>query len=145
MFKRTPSPIIAQIAKIRESANLLLEKELLARDLKGIVPAHGLVFCFLFRQDEPIPIKALVQESGRVKSTVTGMVNTLEKHGYLYKIECPDDARSTLIGLTEKGKAIQQDFEDVSETLENKVFGSMPPEDRQRLLELLAVIEKNLD
>lgn len=150
-MKRTqPSPthdpraIIARIAGIREAANLIIERELQARGLTGIVPAHGSVLNFLFRQQEPVPIKSLVRQIGRVKSTVTGIVNTLERHGYLFKQGCDQDARSVRIGLTDKGRALKQDFEAISDILLGRVFGDMPESDRQRLMELLTVIEGNL-
>jgi len=136
--------IIAQIAEIREAANLILEKELQARGLTGIVPAHGSVLLFLFRQAEPVPIKSLVRQIGRVKSTVTGMLYTLERHGYLVKQGCDQDARSIRISLTDKGWALKKDFEEISEKLLERVYGGMPGDDRQRLMELLAVISGNL-
>ena len=136
--------IIGQIARIREAANLIIEKELLARGMTGIVPAHGSVLHFLYRQQEPVPIKSLVRQIGRVKSTVTGIVNTLERHGYLFKQGCDQDARSIRIGLTDKGMALRKDFEEISGKLIGRVFGDMPETDRQRLMELLAVIEGNL-
>ena len=140
-----PHDIIDLIAQIREAANLLIEKELQARGLTGIVPAHGLVFSFLFRQDGPVPIKSLVERSGRVKSTVTGIVNTLERHGYVFKQQCSLDGRSVLIGLTEKGKAIRQDFEEISMILKKKVYGNMPQAHRRQLMELLSTIALNLE
>jgi DNA-binding MarR family transcriptional regulator len=136
--------IVARIARIREAANLIIERELQARGMTGIVPAHGTVLFFLFRQEEPVPIKSLVRQTGRVKSTVTGIVNTLERHGYLFKQGCDQDARSVRVGLTDKGRALKTDFEDISEILLGRVFGDMPANDRQRLMELLAVIEGNL-
>jgi DNA-binding MarR family transcriptional regulator len=139
-----PRGIIAQIARIREAANLIIEKELQARGLSGIVPAHGSVLSFLFCQKEPVPIKSLVQRIGRVKSTVTGIVNTLERHGYLFKQGCEQDARSIRIGLTSKGWAIQRDFEEISASLVGRVFGDMSMSDRQSITELLSVIEDNL-
>ncbi|MBT1077018.1 MarR family winged helix-turn-helix transcriptional regulator [Geobacter grbiciae] len=142
--KHDQSAIIARIAGIREAANLLIEKELQARGLTGIVPAHGSVLNFLFRQQEPVPIKSLVSRIGRVKSTVTGIVNTLERHGYLYKQGCDQDARSVRIGLTDKGMALKCDFEEISETVLGRVYGDMPENDRQRLMELLAIVEGNL-
>ncbi len=99
---------------------------------------------FLFRQQEPVPIKSLVSRIGRVKSTVTGIVNTLERHGYLYKQGCDQDARSVRIGLTDKGMALKCDFEEISETVLGRVYGDMPENDRQRLMELLAIVEGNL-
>jgi DNA-binding MarR family transcriptional regulator len=85
-----------------------------------------------------------VTRIGRVKSTVTGIVGTLERHGYLYKQGCDQDARSVRIGLTEKGRGLQSDFEAISGLLLDRVFGDMPEADRQRLMELLAEIEGNL-
>lgn len=150
-MKSKPTPkhsevgaIIARIARIREAANLLIERELQRRGMTGIVPAHGSVFHYLFAQQEPVPIKSLVARSGRVKSTVTGMVNTLERYGYLCKQGCEDDARSVRICLTEKGWALKKDFDEISTLVLARIYGDMPETDRQRLVELLAVIEHNL-
>ena len=49
MDKKTTGNIIDQISKIREAANLLIERELAKRKIEGIVPAHGVVFKFLFQ------------------------------------------------------------------------------------------------
>ena len=150
MARKRPSPnqdprgIIAQVARIREAANLLIERELQARGLTGIVPAHGAVLEFLFRQQEPVPIKSLVERTGRVKSTVTGIVATLERHGYLYRQGCELDARSTRIGLTDKGLALRGDFEEISALLIERTYGAMPEAERQQLTALLAVVEGNL-
>lgn len=143
-ISRDSRSIIARIANIREGANLLIEKELHARGLTGIVPAHGSVFAFLFCQQEAVPIKSLIQSVGRVKSTVTGIVNTLEKYGYIFKQECADDARSVLIGLTEKGWAVKGDFEEISQIVVGRLYGHMPETDKDLLVELLSAIEKNL-
>ena len=150
MARKRPSPnqdpraIIAQIARIREAANLLIERELQARSLTGIVPAHGAVMEFLFRQQEPVPIKSLVERTGRVKSTVTGIVATLERHGYLYRQGCKLDARSTRIGLTDKGLALRGHFEEISALLIERTYGTMPEAERQQLTALLSVVEGNL-
>lgn len=136
--------IIDRISKIRESANSFIEQELSDRGLEGIVPAHGSVFAFLFQQERPVPITSLVKKIGRAKSTVTGIVKTLERHGYVFRQESPQDARSSQIGLTEKGWAIQDDFTQISHLLVERVYGDMPREDRKRVVELLAQIEMNL-
>ena len=137
--------IIDQVSKIREAANRLIEHELNSRGIKGIMPAHGSVFAFLFQQQEPIPIMSLVKKTGRAKSTVTGMVKTLERHGYIYRQTSPEDGRSFHIGLTEKGWAIKSDFEEISNLLIKKVYGDMSGADRERLAKLLAQVEENLD
>lgn len=137
--------IVSRIARIREAANSFIEQELHARGLNGIVPAHGVVFAFLFQQQEPVPITSLVKQSGRAKSTVTGIVKTLERHGYLFRQVCPDDSRSVQIGLTEKGWAIKHDFADISDLLGARVYGDMTSEDCDHLSELLEKVETNLE
>ena len=136
--------IIAQIARIKESANVLVEAELRKRSIKGVVPAHGPVLVFLFQQSKPVPIKAIVEKVRRVKSTVTVMVNTLERHGYLRKLPCDTDSRITLIELTPAGRKLRKTFEEISDKLFTKVYQGVKKKDRQRLVDLLEVVESNL-
>lgn len=136
--------IISRVAKIREAANSFIEQELKNRGLTGIVPAHGTVLVFLFQQDEPVPITSLVKKTGRVKSTVSGIVKTLERHGYVFRQTCPDDARSSQIQLTDKGRAIKRDFEEISDQLLEKAYGDMPMDDRDRLTALLEKVNQNI-
>ena len=136
--------IIAQIGRIRESANALIESELRNRSIKGIVPAHGPVLIFLFPQTEPVPIKAVVEKVGRVKSTVTVMINTLERHGYLRKLACDTDNRVTLIELTPTGKKLEKDFKQISRDMLALIYRDMKTKDRQRLVDLLEIVESHL-
>ncbi|MFC1780873.1 MarR family winged helix-turn-helix transcriptional regulator [Planctomycetota bacterium] len=136
--------IIAQIARIRESANELIISELQKRSIKGIVPAHGPVLMYLFELKKPVPIKSVVDKIGRVKSTVTVMIQTLESHGYLRKLPCETDNRITLIELTQKGHKLRKDFNEISKNLQDKVYGNMNMKDRQYLVIQLDIIEKNI-
>jgi len=136
--------IIAQIARIRESANALIETELRKRSLKGIVPAHGPVLLFLFQQNKPVPIKSVVENVRRVKSTVTVMLNTLERHGYIRKLPCQTDNRVTLVELTPTGRKLRKDFDQISKELLDKLYGDMKEKDRQLLVSLLNAIETNI-
>jgi len=136
--------IAGQIGRIREKANALIERELKERGIKGIVPAHGSVLVFLFQQGKPVPIKAVVEHVKRVKSTVTVMIDTLEKHGYVRRRPCETDSRITYVELTARGRRLRKDFEEISQTLLNKLYGNMSDKDRQRLVTQLERIEDNL-
>ena len=93
--------IVGQIARIRARANLFIEEQLQARGISGIVPAHGTVLAFLFRQTEPVPIKAVVQHAGRVKSTITGVLSTLERHRYVRRFRSTEDPQCIAAGKRE--------------------------------------------
>jgi len=136
--------IVGQIARIREQANLLIEKELRDRSIAGIVPAHGSVLNFLFKQSKPVPIKAVVEKVRRVKSTVTAMINTLERHGYVRKLPCETDNRVTYVELTRKGQRFRKDFDEISRVLLKQLYGDMNGNDRERLVKQLEQIEQNL-
>jgi len=136
--------IIAQIARIRESANALIEAELRKRSIKGIVPAHGAALVFLFQQKKPVPIKAVVESTRRVKSTVTVMINTLEKYGYVQKTPCETDSRVTYVELTTKGRKLKKDFDEISTILREKIYWNMAKRDREALIKLLTDIEHNM-
>jgi DNA-binding MarR family transcriptional regulator len=136
--------IAGQIARIREKANFLVERELHDRGIKGIVPAHGPVLSFLLRQSEPVPIRAVVESVRRVKSTVTVTIRTLERHGYLRKFPCDTDARITYVELTPKGRRLRKDFDEISQALRSKLYGNMSEKDRKRLVQQLDEIEENL-
>ena len=136
--------IIAQIARIKEAANSIIEAELRDRSIKGIVPAHGPVLSFLFQQNKPVPIKAVVENVRRVKSTVTVMINTLERHGYLQKLACDTDNRITLIELTPTGHKLRKEFKAISSSLLARVYQGVKKQDRQTLVDLLEVVETNL-
>ena len=136
--------IVGRVARIRELANAFIERELENRGLEGLQPAHGSVLAFLFGQHKPVPVKEIVERVGRVKSTVTGMVNTLERHGYVRKTPSAEDGRVVYVELTKKGDALRADFDAISETLLDAVYGNMPHRERQMLVQLLSRVEGNL-
>lgn len=140
-----PQAVVSQIAQIRELANQFLERELNRRGISGIVPAHGSILAFLFQQSGPVPIKDIVAAAGRVKSTVTGMLQTLEQHGYIEKTAAADDNRVTYITLTAKGQALRDPFIDISSRLIDTFYGKMPESDRQTLVRLLIQIQANFE
>lgn len=136
--------IIAQISRIREHANIVIEQELRDRAIKGILPSHGAVLYFLFKQSEPVPIKEIVTHTGRVKSTITGVLNTLERHGYIQKVTSDTDNRVTLVELSDKGQSIREDFDAISDKLLDMTYGDMSSNERAELVELLNRMERNL-
>ena len=136
--------IVGRVARIRELANAIIERELASRRLEGLQPAHGSVLAFLFGQKRPVPVKEIVERVGRVKSTVTGMVNTLERHGYVRKTPSAEDGRVVYVELTKKGCALRADFDAISQTLLCAVYGKMPRHEREMLVQLLSRVEDNL-
>ena len=136
--------IVGQMARIREQANLLIQNQLRERSIIGIVPAHGTVLSFLFKQTKPVPIKAVVENVRRVKSTVRAMINKLERYGYVRKTPSGTDNRVTYVELTQKARRLRKDFDEISMILLKHLYGNMSKNDRERLVSQLEQIEQNL-
>ncbi|MBA3019785.1 MarR family winged helix-turn-helix transcriptional regulator [Propionicimonas sp.] len=141
---RRPGGAFERMARIHELGNLLIERELAHRGVRGVLPAHGGVLAFLFRQSAPVPIKDIVTFTGRAKSTVTGVVQTLEKCGYLSRVQDGDDLRSWRIQLTPAGRELLPAFQGTSQRLVETVLRGLTESEQALLIDLLARIEGNL-
>ena len=64
--------------------------------LEDLAGARGRVIFALWNEDK-IPIKNLVEKTSLDKATLTGIIDRLERDGYVKRIPSPDDKRSILI------------------------------------------------
>ena len=134
--------VILQIGRIRDKANSFLTRELARRNLKGIAPSHGDILWALFTYGD-LPMKRLSEIINRDKSTITALVNKLTNSGYILRRTHESDSRSSIISLTEKGKALQKNFWDVSEALRKKAYQGLTDGEMETLMRLLTKIHDN--
>lgn len=128
---------LSLISKIRTQAYKMIVSELEKHGVEGIVPSHGDVLIFLYEQDG-LSIKELAGKVHLTQPTVTVLINKLEKLGYVYRIKSGEDSRVTLVKLTEKGTALQPAFREISDKLNDAIYGglnSAQKEDLEFLLE----------
>lgn len=136
--------IISKISRIRALSYAYIEAELTARGHKGIVPSHGNILMLLATKKKPLPINIIGNSVGKTKSTLTSNIRTLEKLGYIQKTKNPQDSRSTLVSLTEKGERFMPVFQDISKQAVAIIYQGMDEEEKQKLLDSLCTIEDNL-
>jgi DNA-binding MarR family transcriptional regulator len=136
--------IVVLISLIREKANRFIERELTRQGLTGVLPAHGVVLGYLSKQVEPVQISRVVANTRRAKSTITGTINTLARHGYVKKVSCNEDHRVIYVSLTKKARTLRNKFETISNQLIEKVYGDMAENERATLVALLEKIDSNL-
>jgi DNA-binding MarR family transcriptional regulator len=141
---RKPAGAFERVARVHELGNLLIERELERHGAEGVLPAHGGVLAFLFRQSEPVPIKDIVAFTGRAKSSVTGVVQTLERSGYVSRTQDPADLRSWRIQLTPAGRNLLPAFQETSERLVATVLKGLSESDQLALVALLVRVDENL-
>ena len=82
---------------------------------------------------------------GIPSSTVTGILDRLEKRGLLKRRQDPNDRRSILITVTQKTKDFVANLITSMEGMLREAFRSMPDSRTQRLIEDLRFILKALE
>jgi DNA-binding MarR family transcriptional regulator len=134
--------VIALIARVRDKAYELIIRELNRKKITGLVPSHGGIMSTLFKRDRA-SMKELSDRIGRDKSTVTALVSKLVRAGYVVKEKDPDDNRITYLCLTTKGKALEKDFDEISENLIATAFHGFSQEERESMVKAIVRMLNN--
>jgi MarR family transcriptional regulator, organic hydroperoxide resistance regulator len=134
--------IIALVASVREKANKFITEELKRRGITDISTPHGGIFIHLLRNGE-MTMGELARKIDRDKSTVTALVRRLVDLGYLETSTSPSDNRITIVKLTRKGTALENDFNDISKGLQEKVYQSFSDLEKEMLVRLLMRVNSN--
>ncbi|WP_338541511.1 MarR family winged helix-turn-helix transcriptional regulator [Paenibacillus tundrae] len=133
----------ALIARIRDHVNKRIVHELEQHEVTGIVPSHGDVLMFLYRE-EALSIKMLAERVQRTQPTVTVLVNKLEKLGYVERHKSAEDSRVTMIRLTEQGRKLEPVFNQVSKQINEMIYSGLSDEQAEQLELLLSSIVRKM-
>ena len=121
------SAIFSHASRLRESGNRFILAELEKVGLSDIAPSHG----------EACNMSELAKQVHRTKSTVTALVEKLERNGYVLRIPDPEDSRGVLVRLTDKGRALEPAFEAISNGLQRLITDRLSEEEAALLDRLL--------
>lgn len=103
------------ITKIHHLSGRIFAKLLKEHDIK-INPGQGRILFALWDSDG-ISINELSKRTQLGKSTLTSMLDNLESNDYLKRVPSKDDRRKILIRLTEKNKALEKTYYEVSQEM----------------------------
>jgi MarR family transcriptional regulator, organic hydroperoxide resistance regulator len=135
--------IVSLISKIRNKANRIIVGELRRRNIKGLSPSHGNILFFLF-QSECSTMMELARKIDRDKSTITALVRKLVTMGYVETAKSESDSRVTFVRLTEKGRRLKPDFEEISNILLERIYGDCSFREREVIVNGLERMLKNM-
>lgn len=142
-MKNTNS-IISVIANIHNNANKLIVDELKKHKLEGLAPSHGDILILLYQNEEGIPMNKITSSINKDKSTVTALVNKLQKMELLEKFRNEFDSRSTMVKLTKKGldtKPIV--LNEISNKLLKTVYKDFTESEKEIIFNLLQKVKNN--
>ena len=93
----------------------------------------------LLEEKDRRPFKELAELLSCTRATMTGIVDTMEKKGLVSRSPHPDDRRSLLVTLTDKGRWLLKDTPELQETFASCCFDVLPS---QEVLELYRLLRK---
>jgi len=92
---------------------------------------------FAFEEDRAYPIGELGRNARVKSSTMTDMIDRLEKDGIAERIRDSGDRRVVKVGLTNKGKEIKRQFTRKSRKDVEVAFSKLSEEEKKKLLDHL--------
>jgi DNA-binding MarR family transcriptional regulator len=138
------------MAKIRQVAGRIFERKLRDYDIE-INAAQGRIMFALWRQDG-ISINELAKKTQLKKSTLTSMLDRLERMGYVRRQRSKRDRRKILIQRTAKDRNLESEYVRLSQEHTKLFFRSFSEEeigrfenDLTRILDNLIEYESNAD
>ena len=118
MIKKTKGGTL--LSQVHQVCGRVWNKILRENDMADLEGARGRVIFALWGKDG-VPIKALCEKTSLDKSTLTGIIDRLERDGYIERRPSETDKRSTLICLTGKEQEFAKHIQKVSNQM-NKIF-----------------------
>jgi DNA-binding MarR family transcriptional regulator len=135
---------LSAISRIREKANRYIVRELEKRGVNGIAPSHGDILVILFRGDK-YTMKELAGRINRTKPTVTVLIDKLVEFGFVEREKSATDSRVTYIKLTNKGMELKPIFDDISDKLNELIYGDFTGVEQEVFDRLLLKASLKLD
>ncbi|MCM1992820.1 MarR family winged helix-turn-helix transcriptional regulator [Oceanirhabdus seepicola] len=128
---------------IRERINKELQNKLKENGI-GINCGHIWIISLVYLNDGKIEIKELVRQLEKKKSTVTEMINTLEKNGFLVKYQSTEDKRVYFVETTAKANEMKPLILDIIKGIKNRLLKSFLEEEQEVLNSYLERMVNNI-
>ena len=113
------------ISRITLQVTSALKKEFTSVCITDVKPAYLGVLFTLWREDG-LKVVELGRQAGLEPSTMTGLIDRMEKSGLLYRDADPNDRRVQRVYLTKEGREVEKlTMEGVDHVL-SKIFKGIP-------------------
>ena len=133
-----------QVSKIKQLGDRIFEKILAKRGIEAFNGAQGRILYVLFQED-CVPIKTVSEKCGLAITSLTTMLERMEKNGLIQRRQDSADKRKTLLFLTDKARDLEQDYIAVSEEMGDIYYQGFTADEVKAAEEYLNRIRLNLE
>ncbi len=132
------------ITKIKQLGDRIFEKVLSENNVDAFNGAQGRIL-FVLWQEDGIPIKALSDRCGLAITSLTSMLERMEKQGLITRIQDNSDRRKTLLVLTDKARSLKTAYDAVSDKMGEIYYQGFSEEEVRSFEIYLDRILRNLE
>jgi DNA-binding MarR family transcriptional regulator len=131
------------LGEIRKKAFSFLSREMKANGITDVPPSYGDVLYAIHSRGQ-VSLSDLCRLTNKDKSTVSIVINAMEKSGYVIKTRDENDGRSVCICLSDKARSYAGCMADISDRLRQQFFAGMSEEEKAIFFLLINKISSNL-
>jgi len=140
------------VTRVSLSLTSLLKKRLVESGCDFVKPAYIGVLLWLwmddgmgtmlgkFGKDEGIKLNDLGKLAGLEPSSMTGLIDRMEKDGLVVRANDPKDRRVTNIQLTQKGINVRKHILEIMDTVIKEIFSTIPKKQEDIAMDVLKKI-----
>ena len=140
-----PQVIPAQIRRVDNLIFRRINQFARANGVEQATPMHGWIIEYLYRhRDEPVFQRDIEREFSITRSTVTNILQLMERKGYIQRLSVPQDARLKQLVLTEEGIRLHEKTLLSFHQTDDYVAGLLTEEENAELLRLLNKLREAL-
>ncbi len=130
--------------------NLVLTSDLMVKRITtllqpfGLSPASGLVLSIVVNSEMPLPPNKIAEQLIISRATVTGLIDSLERRGYVQRLPHQSDRRMLLVVPTEKGRQVAAAFRPIVHQHQKVWLEVLSEEEQQGLIGMLHKLQATL-
>ena len=131
------------VSQIKRLSDRILEQILAEKNIDAFNGAQGRILYVLWSRDG-ISLRELADKTGLAPTTLTSMVDRMEKAGLVCRMPDKTDRRKTLLALTAKAENLEQDYKAVSDKMSEIFYKGFSDEEIRTCEAMLARILDNM-
>lgn len=132
------------VTKIKQLGDRIFERILAEKNIDAFNGAQGRILYVLWQKDG-VPIKIISEKSGLAITSLTTMLERMEKNGLISRKTDEADKRKTLLFLTDKAKELKEAYDSVSNEMGNIYYRDFTDKEILQFEEYLNRIRVNLE
>ena len=132
------------ISRIHQVGGRLFDRLLAEADIDAFNGAQGRILYVLW-QEEGVSISRIARQTGLANTTLTSMLDRMAAAGLIRREDTPGDRRSQRIVLTEKARALREDYDRISQRMNGLYYAGFSEAEYAQLEGYLLRILENLE